>query len=232
MQDRHFCENLFIYTFYNFLRPVWICLVCSYCMLAILGSWIYVICCLHSHSLSEFLSCELHYERITKHRVIQLGFWGTEEVKPGQFRSFQTGWTNGWMSSSSSSFFIIFSKPSSPWAHIHMFLAEALQIYTLKGVALGTQRRTKPPLWLKCSCCPMNSRGVNLWYSTISARKWMQVQNHAVCVSQPNNCNDGFINIYIPVKPGNGKSPFVCYPSALILHFLMRISQTSMFKAP
>ena len=57
----------------------------------------------------------------------------------------------------------------------------------------------------------------------------MQVQNHAVCVSQPNNCNDGFINIYIPVKPGNGKSPFVSYPSALILHFLMRISQPSMF---
>ena len=60
-------------------------------------------------------------------------------------------------------------------SHPHLFwMAETLQNCTerLNGVALHTYRRTKPPRWEKK--CP-NSLGVNLWHSTISARKWMQV---------------------------------------------------------
>ena len=47
---QEFCSS----TFYGLFGSV---LVCSYCMLAILGSWI-----CYSHSLSELLSCELHHE--------------------------------------------------------------------------------------------------------------------------------------------------------------------------
>ena len=200
-------------------------------LLAILGSWI----CMNLLFAFALRMIELQTAwtdwtaigKITNHRGIQLVFSGSEEVKPGQFRSFQTGWTNGWMSSS---FFITFSKPSSPWAHIithpHVFGWSTPNLH-IERCCTGNPEKNKATTLIEMF---MLSHELT-WRQPLtlynSAREWMQVQNHAICVIQPNKCNDGFINIYPSVKPGNGKSPFVCYPGALNLHFwifLMRIS--------
>ena len=103
-------------------------------LLAILGSWI----CMNLLFAFALRMIELQTAwtdwtaigKITNHRGIQLVFSGSEEVKPGQFRSFQTGWTNGWMSSS---FFISLH---------HLFKTK---------FTLGTHHHTSTCFWLKHS---------------------------------------------------------------------------------
>ena len=94
--------------------------------------------------------------------------------KPGQLHSFR----NGWMS-----FSRFFNQVHLGDASTFFWMAETLQNCTerLNGVALRTYRRTKPPILRKQMCILSHkSLGVNLWHSTISARKWVQVQHHAV----------------------------------------------------
>ena len=120
----------------------------------------------------------------TSYRVIQLGVLSAGKVKPRQLRSFR----NDWMS------FSRFWTKLFLGTHPHNFLTGWTPDIAKKDwtVLHCTPTENKANILNKtCSFCLTNSRGVNLWHSTTSARKWMQVQNHAVSVSNPTNGKNG-----------------------------------------
>ena len=85
-------------------------------------------------------------------------------------------------------FFHVF-EPSYSWEHIHtIFWLERPILQKKKEQFCTVNLQNKANILNNiCSFCLTNSRGVNLWHSTISARKWVQVQSHAVRVSKLTN---------------------------------------------
>ena len=114
----------------------------------------------------------------TSYRVIQLGVLSAGKVKPRQLRSFR----NDWM------FFSRFWTKLFLGTHPHNFLTGTPDTAKKKEQFCTVNLQNKANILNNiCSFCLTNSRGVNLWHSTISARKWVQVQSHAVRVSKLTN---------------------------------------------